>query len=214
MEPGSMMYAQQCVAASIELLLGDDFLTGLTKEDKALTFQEFIAENDGATKKQYLTYIKNRLTSKMDQAPDEVVEEPTEEVNEIVPQAETLAWERETIYAAGDRIFFGNMEYVATTATTGFPGVEGSGWELAPGQIGPEPAPAIADNIPEWDNAERYREGDLVRHNERVYRARRNTGLRPTNRAAWLPIVEPTPMTEAIENIDTRTATQMWAGEL
>ena len=73
MEAGSMTYAEQCVSSSIELLLGDEFITGLSKEDKALTFQEFVTENDGATKKQYLLYIKNRLTSKMEQGTNEVV---------------------------------------------------------------------------------------------------------------------------------------------
>ena len=69
MEAGSMTYANQCIGASLELLLGDAFTSPVQAETKALTYQEFVAENDGATKAQYLTYIRNRMKEKMASEP-------------------------------------------------------------------------------------------------------------------------------------------------
>jgi len=82
---GSMNYASQCVALSLELLIGKK-VSVKNKENKALTLQEFITENDGATKKQYIQYLKNRMADKMSgEVPKEakpVEEEPdTEPIN-------------------------------------------------------------------------------------------------------------------------------------
>ena len=94
MDPGSMTYAENCVAASIELLLGDEYATGLAGgQTRALTFQEFVTENDGASKKQYLKYIKDRLKHKMDEGHDEVVAKPVADIND------TSLWRQ---YVSGD----------------------------------------------------------------------------------------------------------------
>ena len=63
MEAGSMSYANQCIDLSLELLLGGDYKAEIV--EKALTFQEFVAENDGASKAQYIAYIKNRMKEKV-----------------------------------------------------------------------------------------------------------------------------------------------------
>lgn len=68
MEKGSMSYANQCIQLSLELLLGDEY-GGV--QEKALTFQEFVSENDGATKAQYLKYIRDRMKNMMSEEPKE-----------------------------------------------------------------------------------------------------------------------------------------------
>ena len=76
MTEGSITYAEQSLRASLEMFLGDKFTTDDGKE-KVLTYKEFIEENNGnGTKKQYLEYIKNRLSQKMDGEPDKVVVQP------------------------------------------------------------------------------------------------------------------------------------------
>jgi len=85
MDPGSMTYSENCVSASIELLLGEEFVTGVRA--KALTFQEFVTENDGATKKQYLKYIKDRIAHTMAEAAGEVVAEPIVQTVDIHDQS-------------------------------------------------------------------------------------------------------------------------------
>jgi len=84
MEPGSMTYAENCMAASVELLLGEEYATGIAGgQSKALTFQEFVKENDGATKKQYLKYIKDRIAHTMAKTSGEVVVESIIQTKDI-----------------------------------------------------------------------------------------------------------------------------------
>ena len=74
---GSLTYAGQCVDASLEIFLGDSYSKSIP--EKALTFQEFKAENEGnGTKAQYLTYIKNRLNETMTEPEEEIITEPTD----------------------------------------------------------------------------------------------------------------------------------------
>ncbi|MHA2023924.1 MAG: hypothetical protein ACTSWQ_09720 [Candidatus Thorarchaeota archaeon] len=77
-QEGFMTYSEQSLKASLEMFLGNAFKEHGAVAERVLTFQEFIAENDGnGTKKDYLKYIKNRLDSKMDEEikPEEVVAE-------------------------------------------------------------------------------------------------------------------------------------------
>ena len=50
---------------------------------KALTFQEFVTENDGASKKQYLKYIKDRIANTMAKASSEMVVESIVQTKDI-----------------------------------------------------------------------------------------------------------------------------------
>lgn len=62
---GSLTYAYTCLISSIGLVDEDFEITGSKKEDKALTFQEFLSENKDSSKKDYLKYVRERLKSKM-----------------------------------------------------------------------------------------------------------------------------------------------------
>jgi len=76
---GSMTYAEQSMRAGLEMFLGDEFKEYGTVAGKALTYQEFLTQNEGnGTRKLYLRYLKNRLDTKMDETPIEVVAELVE----------------------------------------------------------------------------------------------------------------------------------------
>lgn len=62
--PGALTFAKQCSEASLEMLLGEEYSFN-NEPEVVLSYQEFIAENDGATKAQYLSYIKKRMAQKM-----------------------------------------------------------------------------------------------------------------------------------------------------
>ncbi len=77
MEDGSMSFANQSMDAAFELMADSELLVETPKEaDKALTYREFVTENDGASKSQYLDYIRNKRRDELE-ANKEIQSEPT-----------------------------------------------------------------------------------------------------------------------------------------
>ena len=114
MAPGSMSYSEACITASVELLLGEEFESAANKADKALTFQEFVETNDGASKKQYLKYIKDRIAHKMNEAeapePEEVPME--ERFPEVYDTSKWTNYDENQLrgYLNGDVTYVGDFE--------------------------------------------------------------------------------------------------------
>ncbi len=61
-ESGSMSYAQQCIDASLSLYLGEKY--DISINEKTLTYKEFVKKNNSSiSKKDYLKYLKNRISN-------------------------------------------------------------------------------------------------------------------------------------------------------
>jgi len=78
MEAGSMTYAYQAMDAALDLLLGEEEKEK-AEETKTMTYKEFVEANDGATKAQFILYVRNRLNKELETEPEpEPESEPAE----------------------------------------------------------------------------------------------------------------------------------------
>ena len=66
MEAGSMTYAYQAMDAALDLLLGEEEKVEEVEETKTMTYKEFVEANDGATKAQFILYVRNRLDKELE----------------------------------------------------------------------------------------------------------------------------------------------------
>ena len=135
----------------------------------------------------------------MDQEPSEVVAKPIGEVNETPIKPRYPDYDNDRMYEVGDIV---NDQYMGDNGTLRILRGPGGDWEdyieptdpLRTHGIMDEPpidltqirteAPA-EPTYPEWDRRNRYAAGSMVRRNGNLYRARRETGLNPTNSRAW-----------------------------
>ena len=110
----SLTYIYQCIDASLELLVENWSLE--PKEEKVLTYQEFITENDGATRRQYMSYIKNRMKDKMEAVPDEADDGESKLVEEDLKKEDTLIpqFVSGNTYEEGDLVVFEEYVYEHT----------------------------------------------------------------------------------------------------
>ena len=199
---GAMEYSEQSLSASLEMFLGDEFLKSQGSGERVLTFKEFKKENDGVgTKKQYLSYIKNRMADKMDMEQDNIEPEPTTIVH----------FENGTVYPFGAIVKYEGRAYEAI-AEEGASLIPEPGNTVVWKDLSPEapilaPEPTIMDIPPidlntivvptevgDWNEDHgMYTAGEIVRHDDQIWVANRNTGLRPnrTPNRAWTSVDEP-----------------------
>jgi len=204
MEPGSMTYAENCMAASIELLLGEEYATGIAGgQSKALTFQEFVKENDGATKKQYLKYIKDRIAHTMAQTSGEMVAKPIVQTRDIYDQS---LWKQfvsggEDVYVDGTISHVGKGRDPKMKLNGGWHNLDSTivnEWLKNNRYVGIEQEDVVAD-ILAFVVGQGYEAGDRVTEEGYLYQANRATRLRPERGSrAWR-------MIEAVADENTAT---------
>ena len=170
---GAMSYADQAVDASLEMFLGDEYKGREPKVEKALTFTEFKAENDGnGTKAQYIDYIKNRLAVTMAEEPDKVVDE------HIAPEKSGPKYpyfSHDESYQIGDIVTDKHMEVGGETGWRIM--VEGGLWD---DYIEPTPTLEAVEEIQPWIIRRFYGRGSLVTRRGWIYIANNNVQLHTT----------------------------------
>ncbi len=105
MEEGSMTFAYQSIGASFELMGSSELLVETPQEPvKTLTYKEFVAENDGATKAQFLDYIRNKRRDELEADKDEEKIQKHEETTTEPTYPVYNLYDIKKSYAIGDII--------------------------------------------------------------------------------------------------------------
>lgn len=198
LEPGAISYAKQCADASLEMLLGEDY-TFHGKPKPVLTYQEFISENDGATKAQYLAYVKNRMAENMENGKDgETGEVPGLEIEE--PWVPKYPYHNAGhAYSHGEICTDPSMEN-RETGRTGFRQMTKNGW-IDYNEVLADEEPTI-ETVTTFVSGNTYPIGVIVEHEGRRYEAIIEAALipKPRDNTVWKDITEPLAVTYYVDD--------------